>query len=600
MTPRSRLRRLLLALCCAASGLARMGAQGPNSPTRSDAIQPGHWVELRGTLAPNQAPGPARFEVESVELLRPQKYETLIGSIVGGDADEFVVLGIKTRTADDTDFGDLRGKSLVGARIKLEGRWRGDWFEARELSSRGPGRERIVARVEEVERVGGSVRLAVMHVDAWLAAELEVSHELPLAQLERDTPRPRRASRAEDADDDDLGAGRKLGADWSIALQLGFESTWRENHDLDEADEQDRQDQEPSARARLSWTPSRKVWGEQLSAVLEGRVSGRFRTEDDEPDEWTDSLALGETWLRWDRIGGSRFALVAGRQDFDDPREWIHDQNLDALRLIYAGERLNLELSASTSLALDESNSERDEDTHNYIAYLSNTDPARHLALWVVDRRDQSSDEDSPIWFGARALGKWLPRNKSWVDVALRRGYRDLTDLEGYGFDLGTTWSPRATGPVSFTASYAFGSGDADPLDGADQQFTQTGFQDDTAKFAGVTSFQYYGELVDPELSNLGIATIGIGTDLPERQSLDLVWHGYRQDVAAALTSFGRVRAPTNGDSADLGWELDLIYGCRAWDDLDIEIVLGWFEPGAAFDDDDPAWLARAQIRWRP
>jgi hypothetical protein len=582
-----------------ASSLATTQESRPAESSAASSIQAGHWVELRGRLVPATGGQRSLFEVDEIEVLEPQKYETLIATIAAAasDGSTFELLSLAAVTDAQTDWGDVPRASLNGRRVKAEGRWRQDRFEVRELSLRAAGRERIVGRVDETQASGPDTLLYVLQFDALVKAETAVKHATPLASIARDEPRPRAATA--DRDEDDLGAGHPLGADWSLATQLGVESTWREDHDLDASQQKDRQDQDFSGRARLSWSPSTKLWGQDLAAVIEGRYSGRFRSEEGKSDDWSDSLAFGEAYVRWEQALGVPLTVLAGRQDFDDPREWIYDQNLDALRVIYASRRARLELSASTSFGIDDSNSERDEDTANYIAYLSNTDPTRHLALWIVDRRDSSAAQDSPIWFGARALGKWIPRNKSWAEFAVRRGYRDLTDLEGFGFDLGTTWSPRATDPVSFTAGYAFGSGDPDPLDGTDESFTQTGFNDNNGKWSGVTSFLYYGELVDPQLSNLAIATLGVAADLPAKSSIDLVWHGYRQDVAQALDSFGKLRAPTLGDSRDIGWEIDLVYGTQHWKNLDIEIVLGWFEPGAAFDDEDPAWLARAQLRWR-
>ena len=48
---------------------------------------------------------------------------------------------------------------------------------------------------------------------------------------------------------------------------------------------------------------------------------------------------------------------------------------------------------------------------------------------------------------------------------------------------------------------WAWGSGDQEPQSGNNGTFRQTGFQDNNDKWSGVTSFRYYGELVDPELS---------------------------------------------------------------------------------------------------
>ena len=114
-----------------------------------------------------------------------------------------------------------------------------------------------------------------------------------------------------------------------------------------------------------------------------------------------------------------------------------------------------------------------------------------------------------------------------------------------------------------------------------------------------MTSFRYYGELVEPELANLNIVTLGVGCRLAERTSLDLVWHGYWQDVA--LNSLGNSnldRRPAGLDP-EIGYELDLIFGSREWQSWDLELIGGWFQPGAAFDTNEDAYVAKIQLRYR-
>ena len=54
-----------------------------------------------------------------------------------------------------------------------------------------------------------------------------------------------------------------------------------------------------------------------------------------------------------------------------------------------------------------------------------------------------------------------------------------------------------------------------------------------------------------------------------------------------------------DGIDRDLGWEVDLIYGGRHWENWDLEIVGGYFVPGDAFSEEDDAFLGRIQLRFR-
>ena len=253
-----------------------------------------------------------------------------------------------------------------------------------------------------------------------------------------------------------------------------------------------------------------------------------------------------------------------------------------------------LELSASSVLF---DGNERDEELLNLAAYLSNNDLRRHAAAYVFGR--QVDAEDYQTHFGVRAYGDWVAHNRSWLEAAAMVGESGGTDLEGFGFDVGTTWSPAGDSLPNFTLGYAFGSGDDDLSDGDNGNFRQTGLQDNNDKFLGVTSFRYYGELVDPELSNLGILTVGIGGRPTRASSIDLVFHKYDQiEAFAGLTNTDLRRTP-DGIHEDLGWEVDLIYGNRASRNWHVEAVLGYFEPGDAFPGADPALLARLQLRFK-
>src|SRR5262249_40724325 len=123
-------------------------------------------------------------------------------------------------------------------------------------------------------------------------------------------------------------------------------------------------------------------------------------------------------------------------------------------------------------------------------------------------------------------------------------------------------------------------------------------------KFGGVTTFKYYGELIDPELSNLGIFTLGVGTLLSDWVSLDLVYHTYKQDVAQKELSFPPTdsslrRATLSGLDADVGSEIDLIFGYRRFESWDLEIVGAYFDSGDAFTVGDDAEYLKVQLRYR-
>ena len=204
-------------------------------------------------------------------------------------------------------------------------------------------------------------------------------------------------------------------------------------------------------------------------------------------------------------------------------------------------------------------------------------------------------------------MGEAGEQLKYWADAAFVGGdpgvdndQPNADDLRGHGLDAGATYVLEGPLEPSFTLSYAFGSGDSDPDDGTDRNFRQTGLQDNNARFNGVTSFKYYGELLEPELSNLKIFTAGVGVRPSRKTSIDLLYHRYRQDVAFDELRDSNLDEDPNGDSRALGEEIDLIVGVRKWHDIDVEFIAGHFSPGDAFPRNaDSALFFNFEARYR-
>ena len=122
---------------------------------------------------------------------------------------------------------------------------------------------------------------------------------------------------------------------------------------------------------------------------------------------------------------------------------------------------------------------------------------------------------------------------------------------------------------------------------------------DNSGKFGGVTSFNYYGEVLDPELSNLGIFTLGGGIRPIKRVSIDLIYHYYRQHYADDDINGSNLKIDPGGDSKDVGHALDLVMGYRAIENLDVEMVLGTFIPGQAFSGNaEPAYKVGIEMSY--
>lgn len=552
-------------------------------------VRVGHWVQIKGLFDEDGALIASAFEVRPAEDSESVvcRVEERIGS------SRFSSQGQEFHTSVKTKFRKITMGGLEGQRVKIEGRWRGSRnFSCRTISLRGEGRDRIVGRVDALEDLeDGSRRLRIMSFDVLVASALEVTADSPLAEIELIDPRfIHQESGGVPRDDDDYLPGAiQLTDKLTFGGQLEWKRNEERNYDLNDSQQGDRTDNLPNFRGELVYQAR-----EDLFFLAEFRQAWAFREEEGSSGKSTSATRLTEAYAYWRDVRGAGFDLQIGRQDFDEEREWLYDQNMDAVRVIVDRPEWRGEFSYSTTLS---KGSPLDENSNNWIAYVSNNDSKRHIAAYWIDRNDRRDPGSHPIHLGGRALGEFFEDHYSWAEFSLLRGESLGRGNSGYGFDLGTTWAPNGKRSWNYTIGYALGSGDSS-ANGTNGNFAQTGLNDNNGKLLGVTSFRYYGELLDPELSNLSILTVGLGKNFGKKSSIDFLLHKYNQVDAVNLLRDTNLKQSPDGVHSDIGWEFDIVYGNRGFKHWSFEVVLGGFHPGDAFPGADDAWLGRLQARY--
>jgi hypothetical protein len=409
---------------------------------------------------------------------------------------------------------------------------------------------------------------------------------------------------------------------WSFGSEYEGSLRYREDFELDPDENDDllRFDQE--LKFELSYQPRDTI-------LLSFEVSAATETElyhEDDDEQSREELQLDAAWVFFDQLLDGHAALQIGRQEVTEPRQWWWDADLDALRFQYERSTWQFELGIAEQMVRKSSEEnfidpEQDDvmrvfgradwewrDDHRlsvFALYQDDHSTAPPVGS-IVDSRQQDDETDARLlWLGLRADGGYEftdgDRINYWLDSAIVRGdeivlefdddagpirveARDQQQVRGWGYDLGASWTvPRWPGEPTITLAYAYGSGDSNLDDGTDRNFRQTGLHANENRFAGVNRFNYYGELLQPELSNLSVFTAAIGFPLFEDSSLELVYHRYRQVEAADFLRDGDIDADPAGDSRDIGQELDLTLGFEEWDDLELELTGSLFEAGAAY-----------------
>ena len=382
----------------------------------------------------------------------------------------------------------------------------------------------------------------------------------------------------------------------------------------------------------------------RLAVFLEPQVLHRWDRKSGRDDESEFEVRRGQSWIYYSLWPESGLALQIGRQNLKERRSWWWDVDLDAARLHFRRATVVAELGIAKEVfpvSLDDLDDdippEQEDVTRGFGRWKWQWANLQNLEFFWLSERDRSgSYQDNVVipedredildadldWLGARAIGRWKKKPLGtffyWADVASVRGTEVLTefselgnglieanetrqvDIRGWAIDAGLTLRPRKNRQLSFTASYAVGSGDDDPDPLRDRSFRQTGLNTNKGKHRGVTRFRYYGELLRPELSNLRVLTFAIGRQFLSASSMDLAYHNYRQVYADTVLRSARISTPLTGENRDVGDEIDLVIGIEEWRHWELKFIGSVFRAGDAYGPgaQERAYRADMQLKY--
>jgi hypothetical protein len=373
--------------------------------------------------------------------------------------------------------------------------------------------------------------------------------------------------------------------------------------------------------------------GTPLSVFAQFDVAVERDLHTQTPDRVSDVfMERGEMWVYSEDIAGSGLHLEVGSLDFEDDRLWWWDADLDAVRVAYETETFELALAVARELLprrSDHSHIEPEqEDVMRLIGEASwDWDANQAVEAFALHQNDRSGtdppgtvvrrcredESDAKLtWIGVRAVGAMASRSRGilgyWIDTAFVWGSEEVIDFEeltpetsrvddlvrrkvrGWAIDAGVNWMPPSPLEPRLFAGYAIGSGDDNAETDTDRSFRQTGIHENESGFGGVQRFGHYGALLDPELSNLSVGTVGLGLSLLDSSSLDLVYHYYRLVEPAAGLRDARLDPELDGSDRDVGHGLDIVLALEEWDRLELEVSGSVFRAGRAFVADRRKW----------
>ena len=204
------------------------------------------------------------------------------------------------------------------------------------------------------------------------------------------------------------------------------------------------------------------------------------------------------------------------------------------------------------------------------------------------------------MWAGLQGIVE--PDNSSfryWIHGSVLDGEvsneADTTELGGYSVNLGLNWESNLPMQPTFTVAAAHATGGEQS-----ERFRQSRLESNNFALNGKNTFRYLGEVLDTELTNIRVLTLGAGADLAKDWRADIALHSYQQvELEDNLRGTDIEYSPLGIDD-DLGQAADFILAYRPNKQLQIQATVGTFMPGDAFDDTrDTAWVTKIELEYR-
>jgi len=528
------------------------------------------------------------FVAHKIEELPKERRPKFRGEIQAIDMKKELITmyGIPIELDDDTQFsgsGDNIEDLKVGQRVEVSCKVRkeGNW-EASKIKTND---------VKESDKIKGTITR--ISVDGDPPDTLEISGLKILLTKKTRVVEP--TSSFEDKEDDiwgDLKSSKLYYDPTGIALSEKFTAfaeyrhSLRDNREFDLSDNFnfDNDDTEPEIRLELIGN-----YNSHLQSFTQVRVRKKYYFNENSynPPPGENETAITQLYFLARNIGNGGLALQVGRQDFDERREWLFDEYLDAARAYYYG--LDKFIFNAAYIHSKWPVKEKFKTWTDILAQVRFFPDNNNLfEIYTLRRKDSEELRNrEPVYYGGRYYGSPLSYIRVWADGSILRGEDKGKSQKAHAIDLGATLSLQNVKlRPSITAAFAMGTGDKTSGDSVSNEYRQTGYQDNTDYFGGYRTVQYYGELLDPELSNLIINTFGVGIKPYRNISAEMIYHNYKQDHPDNNLRGNLIDPPArpNGVNADIGSEFDLIFAVvNVWERFNFSWILSVFNPGQAF-----------------
>ena len=365
----------------------------------------------------------------------------------------------------------------------------------------------------------------------------------------------------------------------------------------------------------LEYRPSNSL-GLFLTAALIDETERLAPIDLEQSRSGSELKELGLSYLFGDRI---QHEIKLGRIEYESSSQWwsLWDDELDSFSLqSRAGDIESLLVFAEEQLpesTADDFIEPELDDLERLLLNLSwEVADGHSVEFYYLRQRDNSSnyspgdsiaydridEEDADLsWRGISYIAELENDTIGSIDLELHytavrgrsilyeledpeSGYAEVAefthaDIDGQAYGFHARWSPDALDRLTLIVAGATGSGDSTKTGNTNESYRQTGIQGD---------LESYGELFQPELSNLNIGLLGLEWQASSSLSVALLHYDYRQNKLADEIRDASIEADPSGTSRDLGTELDLVLSLEHEDTLELYVTYARFKAGKAYD----------------
>ncbi len=564
-------------------------------------LRPGRWIEAKGQLVNGE---PVVEEIDELERSESDKVDKvdIDASTESASPTDIGLLGMVLPIDSETEF-ETRDKETVDPFVPKQGDWltvklrwkeEDNSFRVRTVRQGEPrtqfqveGEVTAYNPLREQLAVGGITMKVKQDADIKMLGDRDADDPLAMFQADEQKAVP---------------FSLRIGDNLILGGQTSFGLEFEDEYDLDRLQQQDRTKLDLEAKIAGIY-----LFGDSGSYVLfeaNAARADRFENERGKPDTTREEVKLAR--LLTSVAVNKNLQVLVGRQDWDEEREWLYDEVLDGVRVLWRQGDFRYEISGA--VGSDWATPFNDiEDTKLVTAFVRyHIDSDWTLGAYALKRFDSSEKDHEPLLFGVRSIANNRYGLSHWAELGFARGHTaDVytsgphEDIDGYAFDIGGLYTVDSPWRPTFGLGYALGSGRRDSADGFG--YRQSGYQDNNAKMGGVTSVRYYGELLRPELANLAVVTASAAIRPWRNASFSVLFHHYLQDYAAQHGPLVELKDSSgsrpNGRNPELGYEVDLVFGLRVARRLSLELVGAHFVPGSAFDNQDSASKLDLSVR---